>query len=110
MKKMTFNRSPLESNFVSKLEKYIKTTFQDEAWFLKVGGNASQRSGIPDILVCIRGKFIAIELKREDGSGVPSKQQIIECKKINRAGGISIISNSFEEVKNLLNTIYNQDY
>lgn len=108
-KKMTFNRSPLESNFVSKVEKYIRTTFRDEAWFFKVGGNAAQKSGIPDILVCIKGRFIAIELKREDGSGKPSEQQIIECKKINRAGGIAIVSDDFKEVKNLLNTIYNQE-
>lgn len=107
MKKMTFNRSPLESDFVSKVEKYIKTTFRDEAWFLKVGGNASQRSGVPDILVCLKGKLIAIELKREDGSGEPSEQQIIECKKINKAGGVAIISDDFNEVKFLLNSIYN---
>ena len=106
-KKMTFNRSPEESNFVSKVERYIRTTFRDEAWFLKVGGNAAQRSGVPDIIICLKGKLIAIELKREDGSGRASKQQIIECKKINKAGGIAIVSDDFKEVKNLLTSIYN---
>lgn len=107
MKKMTFNRSPEESNFVSKVEEYIRTTFRDEAWFLKVGGNAAQRSGVPDIIICLKGKLIAIELKREDGSGRASKQQLIECKKINKAGGVAIVSDDFNEVKILLNSIYN---
>lgn len=109
MKKMTFNRSPLESNFVSKVEKHIRTTFRDEAWFLKVGGNAAQKSGTPDILVCIKGKFIALELKREDGSGRPSEQQKIECDKIRKAGGLAIISEDFKEVKNFLNAIYKNE-
>ena len=108
-KKMTFNRSPEESNFVSKVERYIITTFRDEAWFLKVGGNAAQRSGVPDIIVCLKGRFIAIELKREDGSGKASKQQLIECKKITKSGGIAIVSDDFKEVKNLLNSIYNDE-
>lgn len=110
MKKMTFNRSPLESNLVKKVETYIKTTFKEKAWFFNIGGNASQRSGVPDILVCINGRLIGLELKREDGTGRPSKQQEIECRKINNAGGIAIITNNFEQIKKLLNDVYNNKY
>lgn len=103
----TFNRSPLESNLVKKVETYLKTTFREEAWFLKTSGNAAQKSGIPDILVCVRGKFIGLELKREDGSGKPSEQQEIECRKISRAGGYSLISNNLNEIKDFINRIVN---
>ena len=99
---MNFNRSPLESNLQKKVINYIKSTFKNQAWLLNVAGSAVQRSGVPDILVCINGTFIGIELKREDGSGRPSPQQIIECKKITQAGGHAIISNDFEEIKKLL--------
>lgn len=105
MKKMIFNSSPLESNLVYKVEKYLKTTFRHEAWFIKTVGNASQKSGIPDILCCVKGKFIGIELKREDGSGKASEQQIIECRKIERAGGYSIIGKDFNEIKNFIEAI-----
>ena len=104
---MTFNRSPLESNFQDKVIKYIKTTYKRDAWFLNVCGSASQRSGIPDIICVINGKFIGVELKREDGSGRPSEQQLIECKKINRAGGHAIVSDSFEEVKKFIEEVAN---
>lgn len=45
------------------------------------------RHGVPDILICLRGKFIAIELKR-DGK-MPTKLQELKLEKIRRAGGIA---------------------
>lgn len=105
---MTFNRSPLENNLVKKVKEYIKTAYREDAWFFKTSGNAAQKSGIPDILACVRGHFIAIETKREDGSGTPSEQQIIECKKIMKAGGYAIISKDFDEIKKFIEVIANQ--
>lgn len=102
---MTFNRSPLESNLVNKVEKYIKTTYGRNAWFLKVAGSAAQRKGVPDILICLNGRLIGIETKREDGTGRPSENQKIECKKIMEAGGYAIISDNLEEIKNLLDKV-----
>lgn len=104
-KKMSFNRSPEESNLDRKVKEYIKTTYRQDAWFLKVVGSASQHSGIPDIICCIRGKFICIEDKREDGSGKVSKNQLIEIKKINKAGGHAIVSNNLEEIKKYIASI-----
>lgn len=103
--KKTFNSSPLESNLVNKVKTFIRDEYKRNAWLLKTAGNASQRSGIPDILCCINGTFIAIETKREDGSGRPSKQQIIECKKITMAGGYAIISDNFDEIKNFIKSV-----
>lgn len=102
---MTFNRSPLESNLEDKVKKYIRETYRKEAWFLKVAGSAVQRSGIPDVICCIRGHFIVIETKREDGSGRPSENQMIECKKIMSAGGNAIISEDFNEIKKFIEAI-----
>ena len=104
-KKMTFNSSPKENNLDKKIEKYLKTKFREDAWSLKTVGNASQKSGIPDHICVIKGKPIFIESKREDGSGRPSMQQIIECKNIRKAGGYVIISNDFEEIKNFIEDV-----
>ncbi len=97
-----FNRSPLESNLQKKVLKYIRTTYKQDAWFLNVAGSAVQRSGVPDIICCIKGHFIGLELKREDGSGRPSQQQLIECNKIMQAGGDAIVSQDFEEIKKFI--------
>lgn len=102
---MTFNRSPLEENLVTKIKKYLRTTYRRDAWFLKTAGSAAQKSGVPDILICVRGHFFAIETKREDGSGRPSEQQLIECKNINAAGGHAMVSRDFNEIKNLIESV-----
>ena len=46
------------------------------------------RSGIPDIIGCHRGAFIAIECKA--GKNKPTALQCAEMVKIDRAGGLSI--------------------
>ena len=43
----------------------------------------------PDLLICFRGRFIALELKSETGK--PSKLQLYHKKLVEKAGGISII-------------------
>ena len=49
------------------------------------------RSGIPDIICCVRGHFLAIECKAGDNK--PTALQERELQKINEAGGVSLIIN-----------------
>jgi len=49
------------------------------------------RSGIPDIVACYLGRFIAIECKA--GSNKPTALQEAELEKIKKAGGISMVVN-----------------
>lgn len=46
--------------------------------------------GTPDILACVNGKFVAIELKK-DSNVKPDALQIHELKKIFRAGGLGCV-------------------
>lgn len=46
------------------------------------------RSGIPDIVGCYRGKFIAIECKA--GKNKPTALQLAEMAKIDKAGGKTV--------------------
>lgn len=48
--------------------------------------------GTPDILCCINGHFVAIELKR-DPSQKPDKLQEHELGRISKAGGVSVVVN-----------------
>lgn len=43
------------------------------------------RRGLPDVVACIYGRFVAFELKAERGR--PSELQKIEIERINDAGG-----------------------
>lgn len=47
--------------------------------------------GVPDILACYRGTFIAIECKA--GRGKPTALQLANLSKIAAAGGIALIIN-----------------
>ena len=46
--------------------------------------------GTPDILACLKGRFIALELKSTEAE-VPSRAQILKLRKIKKAGGISLL-------------------
>jgi len=62
------------------------------------------RSGIPDIIGCIKGRFIAIECKA--GNNMPTALQERELNTIGRAGGFAICVNE-EGLDALEQTILN---
>jgi hypothetical protein len=45
--------------------------------------------GDPDKVLCINGRFVALELKSEEGK--PSKLQTHKLNKVTKAGGIAIV-------------------
>lgn len=76
-----------EKQFENKVKTYLK---DNGCWFLKYwGGAAYTKSGIPDILVCCKGRFMAVEVKAPNGK--PSDLQIYNLRQIDRAGGLSIL-------------------
>lgn len=59
-------------------------------------------SGVPDIVVCHRGRFVGIECKA--GKNKPTKLQELNLKKIKDAGGIALVVNeeNVSDVKHIL--------
>lgn len=49
------------------------------------------RSGVPDIVACVSGKFLGIECKA--GKNKPTALQIKEIEHIRRCGGVAIVVN-----------------
>lgn len=47
------------------------------------------RSGVPDIICCVAGWFLAIECK--SGVNKPTALQVREMQKIGEAGGVAIV-------------------
>jgi hypothetical protein len=56
-------------------------------YFLPATGGYG-RSGVPDIVCCLKGHFIGIEVKA--GSNTPTALQLRELQRINDAGGIGL--------------------
>lgn len=67
------------------------------AWHIKTHGNMFSRAGTPDIVACLNGRFIAIEVKRPGGRVSPL--QMAHIKLINQAGGVAFVAYSLEEAK-----------
>lgn len=71
----------------------------ENIWHVKVWGGGFQRAGVPDIITCVNGYFVAIELKSETGK--PTKLQDYNLERINESGGVGIIlrPSQFEDFK-----------
>ena len=76
-----------EKNFENALKRYLKSI---GAWYIKYwAGGGYTRAGVPDLLTCIHGRFIGIEVKGP--AGRPSELQLHTIKEIREAGGMALI-------------------
>ena len=62
-----------------------------DAYYFSPMSGGFGRSGVPDIIACYRGKFIAIECKA--GNNKPTELQKKEIAKIQTAQGSAIVVN-----------------
>lgn len=97
-----------EKQFENKVKKYLK---DHGCWYVKYwSGNAKNgkkftKDGIPDLLVCCNGHFMALELKAENGH--PSKLQEWNIEQIRNAGGFAMVvyPDDFEMIKEVINIL-----
>ena len=63
------------------------------------------RSGVPDIVGCYKGNFLAIECKA--GKNTTTALQNAEIAKINTAGGVALVvsEKNIDDVAKLLDTV-----
>ena len=58
------------------------------------------KAGVPDLIVCYKGKFIALEVKTDKGETTPL--QYYNLREIEKAGGWGYIVRSVEDVQLIL--------
>lgn len=83
-----------EKQIENQIKRYLDSL---GAWHIKTHGNMFSRAGTPDVLACINGKFVAIEVKRPGGR--VSALQKAQIKLIHAAGGVAFVAYSLEETK-----------
>lgn len=76
-----------EKIYEDKIKKYIKSV---GGYCVKYFGCNYSTAGTPDILACIHGHFLAIEVKAY--RGVPSELQLVKIQEIRKAGGFAYIA------------------
>ena len=96
------NRKP-EAAFQSKVVRYLKDAYGPRLWLANQLGGLGARAGIPDLLVCIDGRFVALELKTPAGTGRLGPKQAQEIKAIQEAGGVALVVSTWQDLKAILN-------
>lgn len=89
----------------SKLQKKIRSHLEKEVggfWF-KMWGGPFTMAGLPDLIGCVDGLFIGLEVKLPKTSSQPSKIQLVVQKRIRKAGGVSEIVRSEGEAVDVVN-------
>ena len=87
-----------EATLIQSIRKYLATL--PDCFFWKEHGGQYGTAGIPDIIACYKGRFIALEAKV--GKNKPTKLQAATIDKIRQAGGTAAVVYSIEDVKAVL--------
>jgi Holliday junction resolvase len=66
------------------------------------------RSGVPDIVCCVNGHFLAIEVKA--GTNKPTALQVREIEAIRRCNGVAVVANdeNWDMVRGLVHKMKEQ--
>lgn len=70
------------------------------AYHIKTHGSMFSKAGTPDILACIDGCFVGIEVKQP--GGVVSELQKAKIWMIKKAGGVAFVAYSLQEAQEYL--------
>ena len=91
-----------EKNFENRIKKYLD---EKKIWYVKYFANRNTRSGVPDILACVNGHFLGIEVKATHGK--PSPLQIYNQQKIIESGGTAVIAYpaDWEKLKKIIENL-----
>lgn len=91
----------------SRLSRNIIKALEAEGHFaFKVHGGASMMVGLPDIIACVHGKFIGLEVKMPGMKKTTTKVQLLVHSKIRDAEGICSIVSSVDEALEVIRFIY----
>lgn len=95
----------IEKKFQSAIIKWLNDL---ELYNVKQNASGITKVGVPDILVNIRGLFVGIEVKREEGTA--TELQIYTINDINNHDAIALIlrPSMFHEFKKIVNWFVNK--
>jgi len=95
-----------EKQIVNSIMRYLRTVPLAFCW--KEHGGMYGTAGLPDIICCINGRFVAFEVKTSFGK--LTKLQEITIQKIKDAKGEAYKVTSIEDVKSILDSLEVKPY
>lgn len=98
-------RDVLESTLVSATNKFLEA--EPGVWHMKIAGGSGQKTGVPDFLLVVAGRFAALEMKIPPYFASPKQKYMIRL--INANGGIARACRSVDDVAALIDAIKGSD-
>lgn len=77
-----------ESDLVYLILKALKA---EGGFWVKIHGGAYQVSGLPDIIGCYKGRFVALEVKMPGRLSTLSKRQRLVLSRVRHSGGTAAV-------------------
>lgn len=93
-----------------KVKDKIVTILKDEnVYYFFPATHGYGRSGVPDIIACVNGRFVAIECKA--GTNKPTALQVREIEAIRACNGVAIVVNeeNWDMVRPLLRELSSKE-
>lgn len=87
-----------EDEIQQRIQKYLRSL---GGKVIKIHGSRYQEAGTPDLLGSLKGRCLAIEVKRP-GDGVVSTIQNVRLRQWRAAGAIAFVAYSVEDVEKVL--------
>lgn len=87
-----------ECDLIKAISNYLKTV--PNLFFWKEHGGMYGTAGIPDLIVCYKGRFIGLECKVGKNTATALQQQTI--RQILKAGGYAVVVKNVCEVKAII--------
>lgn len=110
---MTYPRN--EAQLVKRITDAVKAQYPD-VWQLKTHGNPYQRAGVPDLLLSVRGRLLAVEVKHQkpgESRGRMlrrlSPRQRIELEALSASGAATLVAWDVDQVLDEIRKIIAED-
>lgn len=83
-------------------DKVVDTLKSEGVYYFFPATHGYGRSGVPDIIACVNGNFLAIECKA--GTNKPTALQVREIETIRKSGGVAVVANeeNWELIRDLV--------
>ena len=95
-----------EKQFENRIKNFLK---KEDCYYFKFWGTMYTRAGVPDLIACVNGWFVGIEVKSD--VGLPSEIQKQNIKEIIESGGFAVVvrPENFDELKEMIHCLKNGD-
>ena len=86
-------------------DKVVAVLKDEDVYYFFPATHGYGRSGVPDIIACVNGLFVAIECKA--GKNKPTLLQVREIERIRRANGCALVVNveNWDMVRPLIHSL-----